>query len=48
MHTCIVRNEKGELGGELLLGGSDPTHFTDPLKYIDLAQETYWIFKMDR
>lgn len=42
------RDEKtGELGGELLLGGSDPSHYTDPLKFVTLSQETYWAFRMD-
>ena len=37
----------GKVGGELELGGSDPSHYTTPLKYVDIEQETYWVFKMD-
>lgn len=38
----------GKVGGELELGGSDPSHYTTPLKYVGIEQETYWVFKMDR
>lgn len=30
-----------------MIGESDPTRYTDPLRYIDLISETYWEFKMD-
>ena len=35
------------LGGELLLGGTDPTHFVGQLHYVKLTSETYWAFKID-
>ncbi len=41
------RDVNGNPGGELLLGGSDPNHYSGELKYIGLANETYWEFKMD-
>ena len=44
----IYRDEKGRLGGELLLGGTDPTHYVGDLKFVGLSEETYWQFKMDR
>ena len=44
---CYYRDETGKLGGELMLGGSDPTHYTTPLRFVDLAAESYWLFKMD-
>ena len=47
MHTEIVRDENSTLGGELLLGGTDPNHFVGNLTYIPLSAETYWQFKMD-
>jgi cathepsin D len=40
-------DETGELGGELILGGTDPTHYIGNLEYVPLAQETYWLFKMN-
>jgi hypothetical protein len=44
----IYRDDKsGEVGGELEFGGSDPSHYTTPLKYVPLEQETYWAFRMD-
>ncbi len=41
------RDETGKLGGELLLGGTDPTHFVGDLTYVPLTAETYWQFNMD-
>ncbi|CAI8055472.1 Cathepsin D [Geodia barretti] len=39
-------DETGELGGELILGGTDPTHYIGSLEYVPLSEETYWQFKM--
>ncbi|XP_064400417.1 lysosomal aspartic protease-like [Halichondria panicea] len=44
----LNRDEKGKLGGELLLGGTDPNRFSGDLKYVNLDQETYWQFTMDK
>lgn len=43
----LDRDEKGRLGGELLLGGTDPSHYVGQLKFVSLSEETYWQFKMD-
>lgn len=43
----LSRDEHSKLGGELLLGGTDPSHFIGNLSYIPLSAETYWQFKMD-
>jgi len=43
----LSRNENSTVGGELLLGGTDPNHFVGNLTYIPLSAETYWQFKMD-
>ena len=41
-------DQTGLLGGELLLGGTDPTHFVGQLHYVKLTSETYWAFQIDR
>jgi len=33
--------------GELTVGGTDPTHYTGPISYVPLSNETYWMFAMD-
>lgn len=43
----LDRDETGKLGGELLLGGTDPNHFTGNLSYVPVDKEGYWQFKMD-
>lgn len=44
----LNRNDTDDMGGELLLGGSDSALYTDPMVYVDLEQENYWRFKMDK
>jgi len=39
-------NRQGE-DGELVLGGVDKAHFTGPITYVPLTNETYWMFAMD-
>ena len=34
----------GELGGELILGGTDPAHYSGNFP---LVNETYWLFMMN-
>ena len=41
------RDEESNVGGELLLGGTDPSHFQGNLSYIDVSREGYWQFKLD-
>lgn len=36
-----------EIGGEIILGGSDPAHFVPPFTYVPLTATTYWQFKVD-
>ena len=46
-YTLFFRDdETGLLGGELLLGGTDHTHFSGNLEYVPLSAETYWNFTM--
>lgn len=34
-------------GGEMVLGGSDPSHYTGSFTYTPLTNETYWEFQVD-
>ena len=33
--------------GQLTIGGTDPAHYTGPISYVPLSNETYWMFAMD-
>lgn len=47
-HTLYpCRDESAKVGGELILGGSDPKHYSTPLKYVSLTNETYWEIHID-
>jgi len=41
-----LSKEDGE-GGELYLGGADPSHYTGAFTWVPLTSETYWEFKLD-
>jgi phytepsin len=43
----LNRQSNSNVGGELLFGGIDSTHFTGGIHYVPLTNETYWMFKMD-
>jgi len=43
----LNRDESDSNGGEMTLGGMDPSHYTGPITYIPLTNETYWEFKLD-
>lgn len=46
---CVYRGKNNQPdSGELLLGGTDPNHFSGELKYVDLNAEKFWQFTMDR
>jgi phytepsin len=36
-----------KVGGELVLGGVDPNHYTGDFVYVPLSQKTYWRFNVD-
>lgn len=44
----LSRDPKGETGGEMVLGGVDPSHFTGEHTWADLLSETYWAIKLDK
>jgi len=43
----LNRNPDEELGGELILGGSDPNFYTGDVTYVPVDREGYWEITMD-
>jgi cathepsin D len=43
----LNRNQSGEVGGELDIGGKDSNHYKGDISYVKLTKETYWQFQMD-
>ena len=35
-------------GGELVLGGYDPAHFTGAITWVPLTRDAYWQIKVDK
>jgi cathepsin D len=47
MIYIFCRKEGQSPGGELILGGSDPAHYTGDFTYVPVTKQGYWQFKMD-
>ncbi|KAM6153384.1 napsin-A isoform 2-T2 [Erethizon dorsatum] len=44
----LNRDFKGDHGGELVLGGSDPAHYVPPLTFVPVTIPAYWQIHMER
>ncbi|XP_024882810.1 lysosomal aspartic protease-like, partial [Temnothorax curvispinosus] len=44
----LNRNENDVIGGELILGGTNSSHYEGEFTYVGVTHEDYWQFKMDK
>ena len=45
-NKSFSRDPEAEIGGELILGGSDPNFFTGNMTYVPVQRQGYWEIKV--
>ena len=47
LFAFLYRNPDADLGGVMVLGGSDPSLYEGEMTYVDVDAATYWQINMD-